>query len=74
MMDKVSALTTLSAVLVVLIGALFNAHLNRRRDNWLRKEEVKAPATAIRAELTAIRTTLERNAEVLSNSCRVCRT
>jgi hypothetical protein len=35
----------------LLGGALFNAWLNRRRDNWLRREEQRAVATALRAEL-----------------------
>lgn len=57
----------LSAVVVVVLGALFNAHLNRRRDDRLRREDAKATATALRAELSAIRATLLRNAEVLDN-------
>ena len=38
----------------LLIGALFNAHLNRKRDDELRKREARALAVALRAELFAM--------------------
>lgn len=54
-------------LLALLIGALFNAHLNRRRDEWLRKEERRGIATALHAELASIVETLEVNAAELRN-------
>jgi hypothetical protein len=38
----------------LLVGALFNAHLNRKRDDELRKREARALAVALRAELFAM--------------------
>jgi hypothetical protein len=63
----VGALTGSSIGLVaLLLGALFNAHLNRRRDDWLRKEDQRAVATALRAELEGLRRTLHDAAETVS--------
>lgn len=45
----------------LLIGALFNAHLFRRRDDRLRRMEARAAATALRAELTGINQALMQN-------------
>jgi hypothetical protein len=36
-------------LIALLLGALFNAHLNRRRDDRLRREDQRAVATALRA-------------------------
>jgi hypothetical protein len=44
-------------------GALFNAFLNRRRDDRLRREEQRGVATALRAELAGCRQALLTNAE-----------
>jgi hypothetical protein len=71
--DKiVSAITNVppvfGAVVVVVLGALLNAHLNRRRDERLRKHDAKSLAIAIRAELSAIRITLTRNAKFLKEA------
>lgn len=58
----VGSLTGASIGLIaIVIGALFNAHLNRRRDDRLRKQDARASATALRAELSAINETLSRN-------------
>ncbi len=38
-------------LMALLLGALFNAHLNRSRDDRLRKEDARALAAALRAEL-----------------------
>jgi hypothetical protein len=38
-------------LVALLIGALFNAHLNRLRDDRLRREETRAVAAALLAEL-----------------------
>ena len=45
----------------LLIGALFNAHLHRRRDDRLRRSEAYAAATALKAELTGIKQALLQN-------------
>jgi hypothetical protein len=45
----------------LLIGALFNAHLNRRRDDAIRNMDRKALAAALRAELSSIKDTLTDN-------------
>jgi len=42
-------------LIALLLGALFNAHLNRRRDNHLRREERETVAAALLAELVGIR-------------------
>jgi hypothetical protein len=49
----------LVGLLALLIGALFNAHLNRKRDDRLRAEEARAIAAAIRAELAGLVRKLE---------------
>lgn len=56
----IGALTGSSVgLLALLIGALFNAHLSRKRDDRLRAEETRAIAAAIRAELTGLLRKLE---------------
>jgi hypothetical protein len=50
-------------LLAILIGALVNAHLNRRRDDRLRNHEVRALATALQAELKGLHRTLVHNAK-----------
>ena len=52
-------------LVALLLGALFNAHLNRRRDDRIRHEDARASVTAIKAELSAICAALLRNAEDL---------
>lgn len=52
-------------LVAILLGALFNARLNRRRDDRLRADEAKSLRSAIRAELVAIKATLQRNADGL---------
>jgi hypothetical protein len=54
----------------LLIGALFNAYLNRRRDRQIRQEERQSIATALYAELAGIDQTLSRNSEALENITR----
>jgi hypothetical protein len=48
-------------------GALLNAHLNRRRDGWLRREEQRGVATALRAELAGCRQALLTNAKKMKD-------
>jgi hypothetical protein len=52
-------------LIALLLGALFNAHLNRRRDDRLRKEDARAAVSALAAELAGIKQTLIRNADSL---------
>jgi hypothetical protein len=49
----------------VVGGALLNAHLNRKRDDRLRREEQRAVATALRAELAGFRRALLTNIQAL---------
>jgi hypothetical protein len=51
--------------LALLGGACANASLNRRRDDRLRREDQRAVATALRAELAGCRAILVQNAETL---------
>ncbi|MCK1396404.1 hypothetical protein [Bradyrhizobium sp. 1] len=51
----------------LVAGALFNAKLNRDRDDRLRKVERRSVAAALRAELESVRNTLMSNAERLRN-------
>jgi hypothetical protein len=52
-------------LLGLLLGALYNAHLNRKRDDRLRNEERRSVAVALRAELASVRDGLLSNAEML---------
>jgi hypothetical protein len=56
---------SLVGLLAILAGAMFNAHLNRRRDDRLRKEETRAVAVAVQSELTGFHRTLTANAREL---------
>jgi len=53
--------------LALLAGALFNAHLNRRRDDRQRRHDRTALATALCAELQLTREILLSNTDVLRN-------
>jgi hypothetical protein len=55
-------------LLALLLGALFNAHLNRKRDDRLRAEERRSVGAALRAELAAFKDTLVENSETLSRA------
>jgi hypothetical protein len=52
-------------LIALVLGALFNAFLNRRRDDRLREIDRLAIAAALKAELTSILTALVENAESL---------
>ena len=54
-------------LVALLVGALFNAHLNRRRDDRLRIEEAWLLTSALKAELSGINESLLRNADNLDN-------
>jgi hypothetical protein len=49
--------------IALLLGALFNARLNRKRDDALREADRKAIVSALRAELGSIQMTLIGNAD-----------
>ena len=56
---------SLLGLVSLLLGALFNARLNRKRDDRLRTQEKRSLAVALRAELASIRDSLLNNAEKL---------
>ena len=58
-------LGSLFGFLALLGGALFNAWLNRRRDDRLRQQDRRAIATALKAELAELRGILLSNTEDL---------
>jgi hypothetical protein len=62
----IGSLTGASIGLIALvIGALFNAHLNRRRDDRLRNDDARAVLASIKAELSRIKATLLSNVDTL---------
>jgi hypothetical protein len=63
-----SLVGALVGLFALLLGALFNAWLNRRRDDRLRTEEQRSVATALRAELAGCRDVLLRNSEQLKEA------
>jgi hypothetical protein len=50
-------------LLALVVGALYNAHLNRERDDRLRREERRGIAVAIKAELMGTIRTLDGNSK-----------
>ena len=48
-------------LLAILAGALYNAHLNRKRDDRIRQQDTYAAAQAVLGELQAVHTALARN-------------
>jgi hypothetical protein len=52
-------------LIALLLGALFNAHLNRMRDDRLRREDTRALAAALRADLGGVKRTLLENSKSL---------
>jgi hypothetical protein len=55
-------------LLAILAGALFNAHLNRKRDDALREADRTALAQALHAELQGVHRTLVENAQHLTDT------
>lgn len=49
----------------LIAGALFNAHLNRKRDEWLRSQEVVAVASALYGEIVILRQSIARMANAV---------
>jgi len=60
-----SMVGALTGLIALLLGALFNARLNRRRDDRLRREDRRAMAAALRAELAVLDESLRSHAETL---------
>jgi hypothetical protein len=52
-------------LLAILLGALFNSYLNRRRDDRQRDQERQALAATLYAELTAVHRYLTDNVDLL---------
>ena len=52
-------------LLTLLLGALYNARLNRKRDDRIRAEERRGVAAALRAELSGIVKIIEGNVTAL---------
>lgn len=61
-----SAVGSAFGIISLLIGALFNAYLNRRRDDRLRRSEQTGILTALIAEIDNVIDTLKRNADELA--------
>ncbi len=61
-----SAAGSALGIISLLIGALFNAYLNRRRDNRLRRTEQIGILTVIGSEIETVIDILSRNAKELS--------
>jgi hypothetical protein len=57
----------LVGLLTLLLGALFAARQNRKRDDRLRAEERRSVATALRADLAGFKNDLVENSEKLSH-------
>ncbi|WP_426129894.1 hypothetical protein [Pararhizobium sp. PWRC1-1] len=56
----------ISGVVILLVGALFNFRLNRRRDALVRAEEADAVAAALFGEIILIRKELARTANLVA--------
>ena len=61
-------------LVALLLGALFNAYLNRRRDDALRNADARSVAAALRAELITIEEMLLANEIPASRSLSRSRT
>jgi hypothetical protein len=59
---------SLFGLLAILAGAMFNAHLNRKRDDRLREEEREALSNALFGILGAIRTSIATRTSYLTPS------
>lgn len=60
-----SLMGSLFGLMSIVAGAVFNAHLNRRRDDRLRREEARSVIAAIRAELSSIENGFSKKAKLL---------
>jgi hypothetical protein len=62
-----SGIGALAGLGAIIIGALFNAHLNRKRDARLRSEEVVAVASALYGEIVILRQAVARMANAVGH-------
>ncbi len=54
-------------LIALVIGALFNFRLNRKRDALLREDEARAISAALYSEMVLIRAELARTARLIAN-------
>ena len=62
------ATTFLFGLVALIIGALFNSYLNRRRDDWQRRQEAKAVAAALYGEILPLRRELAQLARIVAKT------
>jgi hypothetical protein len=55
-------------LVALLIGAMVNAHLNRRRDDRLRRDQTRSFAVALKSELKQLQAVLIQNADELDET------
>jgi hypothetical protein len=58
-------------LIAILAGALYNARLNRKRDDRLRRDDAASVARALSAELRMISSVLRDNARSFQDSPRI---
>ena len=61
---------SLLGLTAILLGALYNAHLNRQRDDRIRRQDARSISQAIKAELATIKAALANNAEKMRSDER----
>ena len=61
---------SLLGLTAILLGALYNAHLNRQRDDRIRRQDARSISQAIKAELATIKAALANNAEKMRSDCQ----
>lgn len=61
-----SGIGSLLGLLAIIIGALYNFHLNRKRDNMLRLEEKLSVAAAVYGEILLLRNEIVKFANLVS--------
>ena len=66
-----SGIAALLGFIALIVGALFNFKLNRRRDDALRREEMLSVAIAIYGEILMLRTEVARLAVFVSHIMRL---
>jgi hypothetical protein len=62
------ATTFLFGLIALIVGALFNSHLNRRRDDRQRAEEAKAVAAALYGEILPLRREVAQLAKIVAKT------
>ncbi len=61
--------TFLYGLIAMVLGALFNAHLNRKRDDRLRKNEMRATAAALYSEILVMREIVADMGQAIGRRC-----